>query len=51
MVFKNLNDLWNFVRTFNMTVLSHAAYEDHKKIVELLLRQEGIGINIKDILN
>ena len=29
----------------------HTVIEGHKEIVELLLRQEGIDINIKDILN
>ena len=34
-----------------MTALIIAAYNGHKEIVELLVRQEGIGINIKGILN
>ena len=32
-------------------VLTWAAGKGHKEIVELLLRQEGIDINIQDILN
>ena len=47
----NLNYLWNLTRTFNDTALILAAKEGHKEIVELLLRQEGIDINIQDILN
>ena len=47
----NLNYLWNLTRTFNSTALICAAYEGHKEIVELLLRQEGIDINIQNILN
>ena len=37
--------------TFNNTALVWAAENGHKEIVELLIRQEGIDINIKDILN
>ena len=48
---EKLNDLWNLARTFHMTALIIAAYNGHKEIVELLVRQEGIGINIKGILN
>lgn len=48
---ENMNDLWNLTRTFNRTALILAAMKDHKEIVELLLRQEGIGINSQDILN
>ena len=29
----------------------YAAKQGHEEIVELLLRQEGININIQDILN
>ena len=29
----------------------NSSYNGHKEIVELLIRQEGIDINIKDILN
>ena len=36
---------------FNGTLLNHAARKDHKEIMELLLRQKGIDINLKDILN
>ena len=46
-----LNDLWNLTRTFHNTALILASYNGHKEIVELLLRQEGIDINIKEILN
>ena len=48
---EKLNYLWNLTRTFNRTGLICAAYEGHKEIVELLIRQEGIDINIQDILN
>ena len=34
---------------FNHTPLMVAACKGHKEIVELLLRQEGIDINSKDI--
>ena len=37
--------------TFNKTALICAAYKGHKEIVELLLNQEEIDINSKDILN
>ena len=29
----------------------NSSYNGHKEIVELLIRQKGIDINIKDILN
>ena len=48
---EKLNYLWNLTRTFNNTALILAANNVHKEIVELLLRQEGIDINIQDILN
>ena len=48
---EKLNDLWNLTRTFNYTALIYAAIGGHKEIVELLIRQEGIDINIQDILN
>ena len=48
---ENLNYLWNLTRTFNSTALIYAAIRGHKEIVELLIRQEGIDINIQDILN
>ena len=48
---EKLNDLWNLTRTFNRTALICAASEGHKEIVELLISQEGIDINIQDILN
>ena len=34
---------------FNKTALIHAAYKGHKKTVDLLLNQEGIDIDSKDI--
>ena len=48
---EKLNYLWNLTRTFNDTALIWAAMEGHKEIVELLISQEGIDINIQDILN
>ena len=48
---ENLNYLWNLTRTFNSTALIYAAIRGHKEIVELLIRQEGIDINIQNILN
>ena len=48
---EKLNDLWNLTRTFNWTALIIATINCHKEIVELLLKQEGIDINSKDILN
>ena len=46
-----MNDLWNLIRTFNFTALMHAAFRGHKEIFDVLIRQEGIDINIQDILN
>ena len=46
---ENLNYLWNLTRTFNDTSLILAVLKGHKEIVELLLRQEGIDINIQGI--
>ena len=37
--------------TFYITALMSAVIKDHIEIVELLLKQEGIDINMKDILN
>ena len=51
MILKKLNFLWNLTRTFNSTALMCAVRGGHKEIVELLLRQEGINVNIQDILN
>ena len=34
-----------------MTALMWSTFNNHKEIVELLLRQEGIDINFQDILN
>ena len=48
---ENMNDLWNLTRIFNNTALILAGMRGHTEIVELLIRQEGIDINIKDILN
>ena len=48
---ENLNGLWNLTQTFNNTALIYAAFGGYKEIVELLLRQEGIDINIQDILH
>ena len=48
---EKLKYLWNLTRTFNCTAFIYAAKEGHKEIVELLMRQESIDINIKDILN
>ena len=36
---------------FNGTLLNHAATKDHKEVMELLLRQKGIAINLKELLN
>ena len=46
-----MNDLWNLTRTFNNTALTVAAFKGHKEIVELLISQEGIDINLQDILH
>ena len=46
-----LNDLWNSIRTFNDTALIYAAKEEKTDIVEILLKQNGIDVNMKDILN
>ena len=46
-----LSDLWNLTRSINSTALIYAAGEGHKEIVEILLRQKGIDINNKSILN
>ena len=46
-----LKYLWNLTRIFNWTALICAIVEGHKEIVELLIRQEGIDINIKNVLN
>ena len=47
---EKLNYLWNLNQTFNKTALIHATEEGHEEIVELLISQEGIDINMKDIL-
>ena len=46
-----MNALWNLTGTFNYTALILAASKGYKEIVELLIKQEGIDINIQDILN
>ena len=46
-----MNGLCYLARAFNDTALTIAARNHNKEIVELLLRQEGIGINIQGILN
>lgn len=43
--------LWNLIRAFNKVALIHAVINGNKENVELLLRQENIDINIRDILN
>ena len=48
---EKLKYLWNLTRTFNCTALIRAAFKGHKEIVELLIRQEGIDLNIQNILN
>ena len=45
------NDLWNSTPIFNWTALIWSAYEGHREIVELLLRQKDIDVNMKSILN
>lgn len=46
-----LSDLWNLTQTFNGTALIYTANKGNKVIFELLLRQEGIDINIQYIWN
>ena len=48
---EKLNDLQNLTRAFNNIALICAAKRGHKEIVEILLKQEGININSKNILN
>ena len=48
---EKLKYLWNLTRTFNRTALIWAVQKGSKEIVELLIRQEGIDLNIQDILN
>ena len=48
---ENLKYLQNLTRTFNYTALIYASRDGYKEIVELLIRQEGIDINKKNILN
>ena len=45
------DDSWDLTRLFNMTALIIATLFGQTEIVELLLEQEGIDINIKDIWN
>ena len=42
---------WNSSLAFNMTALIYAVSEGHLEIVELLISQEDIDINMKDIIN
>ena len=44
---KKIYEIFN--RTFNYTPLNSAAYQGHKEVVELLLKQPGIDIESKDI--
>ena len=44
-----MNYLWNLTRIFNITALIWAVWKGHKEIVEVLMKQEGIDINIQDI--
>lgn len=44
------SSLWNLFGTFNYTALIYAADKGHTEIVRLLLKQEGIEINNKNIL-
>ena len=46
-----LNDLWNLFLVLNYTALLKAVTERYTEIVELLLKQEDIDINMKDILS
>ena len=46
-----MNNFWNLTQTFNDTALFSAAEKGHTEIVEILLNQEDIDINMKDILN
>ena len=48
---KIYDDLWYLTLSFNNTGLIYAVYGNHREIVELLLRQEGIDINMKDFFN
>ena len=43
--------LWNLFLIFNFTALICAIMNNRIEIVRLLLQQEGIGINMQDILN
>lgn len=45
------NDLWDSIPTFDDTALILAAENGHKEIVRLLLTQEDININAKNIWN
>ena len=48
---ENFNDLRNLTQISNMTALICAATKGYIDIVELLLKQKGIDINMKDTLN
>lgn len=43
--------LWDSNGTFNNSALIEAAINGYIDIVDLLLRQESIDVNIKNILN
>ena len=47
---EKINYLWNLTQAFNKTALIHAVFYCHKEIAELLISQEDIDINMKDIL-
>ena len=51
MVLKFWMILWNLFLIFNFTALICAIMNNRIEIVRLLLQQEGIGINMQDILN
>ena len=38
-----------YLKYLNKSALIHAAEKGHAEIIELLLKQEGIDINMKDI--
>ena len=42
------NNIWNFFKLFN-TVLIYASMKGYTEIVRILVEQEGIDINVKDI--
>ena len=42
------NNIWNFLKLL-WSALNRASRENHPEIVKILLEQEGIDINAKDI--